>query len=71
MKRNWRESQKPQHDTETANSKVSQTRVGPTRWETTPVMPSEELKTIAVGPVEKLQMMASNAMDHDAIMASV
>ena len=71
MKHNWRESQKPQQGTETTNSKDSQTRVDPTRWETTPVVLSEELLTIAVGPVEKIKMMASNAMDHEAIMASV
>ena len=34
-------------------------------------MLSEELLTIAVGPVEKIKMMASNAMDHEALMASV
>jgi len=32
---------------------------------------SEELLAMAVGPVEKIKMMASNAMDHEAIMASV
>ena len=71
MKHNWKASQKPQQGTETTNSKANQTRVEHTRWETAPVVLSEELLTIAVGPVEKIKMMASNAMDHEAIMASV
>ena len=73
MKRNWKESQKPQQGTETTNSKANQTRVDHMRWETAPwpVVLSEELLTIAIGPVEKIKMMASNSMDHEAIMASV
>ena len=34
-------------------------------------MLSEELLTIAVEPVEEIEMMASSPMDHEAIMASV
>jgi hypothetical protein len=71
MKQNWNTSQKPHQSSDTANSKANQTRVDHTRWETTPVVLSEELLAMAVGPVEKIKMMASNAMDHEAIMASV
>ena len=73
MKHNWRESQKPRQGNEATNSKASQTRVDHTRWETTPVVLSEELLTITVGPVyvEKIKMMAANAMDHKETMASV
>ena len=71
IKRNWRGSQKPTQEDAAPNSKASQTRVDHTRWETTPVVLSEELLTIAVGPVEKIKMVAANAMDHEAIMAAV
>ena len=71
MRHNWKESKKPQPSTESDNSKENQTRVDHTRLETAPVVLSEELLTMAVGPVEKIKMMASNVMDHEAIMASV
>ena len=71
MKRKWRDIQKSIHGSEATNSKASQTRVDHTRWETAPVVLSEELLTIAVGPVEKIKMMAASAMGHEAIMAAV
>ena len=71
MRQNWKADLNSQQSNDTTNSTSNQTRVDYTRWETTPVVLSEELLAMAVGPVEKIKMMASNAMDHEAIMASV
>ena len=62
MRHNWKESQKPPQSNETTNSKANQTRVDHARWETAPVVLSEALLTMAVGPIEKIKRMVSKLM---------